>query len=398
MSSPAPARTATLPSLTGLRAICLVFVFVGHSLALGAFSDPEAAAGYNTLTGSGRIAFLAVSFFFVLSGFVLTWSAKPGQSARRFWRRRLVRIGPCHLLIAAIALAQFAAAGETIRWGPALANIFLVQNWWPDQDLIMYQLNGATWSLSVELLCYAMFPLLFRLISRLDPRALWYWAIGLGLAAALIPLVSYPLLSGFPPSQFYPEGSWPQLWALYFFPPVRSIEFVLGMLLARIIATGRWPKIGILPAALINLAAYLLLYFLPSPFGNAALYPIPSALLIGAVATRDLSGRGSVLAGRFMVWLGELSFVFYISHLVAMFAVHAALAGDVVGYARGYTRVTFSTPVAIVFMVGLFVLCVALAWVLRKTVELPAMRRWSRPASERAARRPDPQPQPQPQP
>ncbi|GAB2893827.1 acyltransferase [Streptomyces deserti] len=397
MSSPTPDRAVTLPSLTGLRAISLLFVFMGHSLALGAFSDPEAAADYNTLTGSGRIAFLAVSFFFVLSGFVLTWSAKPEHSARGFWRRRLVRIGPCHLLIAAIALVQFAAAGETLRWGPALANIFLVQNWWPDQDLIMYQLNGTTWSLSVELLCYAMFPLLFRLISRLGTRALWSWAIGLGLAAALIPLVSYPLLSGFPPSDFYPQGSWPQLWALYFFPPVRAIEFVLGMFLARIIASGRWPNIGILPAVLLNVAAFVLLYFLPSPFGNAALYPIPSALLIGAAATRDLSGRSSVLSGRFLVWLGELSFVFYISHLVAMFAVHAAFAGDVVGYARAYDRVTFATPTAIAFMAGLLVLCVGLAWVLRRTVELPAMRRWSRPAAQYPTRRTDPEPQPQPQ-
>lgn len=393
MSSPIPARTATLPSLTGLRAVAVLFVFAGHAIALGAFSDPKAASAFNTLTGDGRIGFLAVSFFFVLSGFVLTWSAKPGQSAGGFWRRRLVRIGPCHLLIAVIALGMFVAAGETIKWRPALADLFLVQNWWPNQNLIMYQLNGATWSLSVEMLCYAMFPLLLRLITRLSTRALWSWAIGLGLVAVLIPLVSYPLLSGFPPSKFYPAGSWPQLWALYFFPPVRSIEFVLGMFLARIVASGKWPNIRILPAVLVNIAAFLLLYFLPTAFGIAAFYPIPSALLIGAVATRDLSGRPSVLSGRFMVWLGELSFAFYILHLTVMFAVHAAFSGQWVGYAHSYARVQFATPAAIGFLIGLFVLCTALAWVMHRTVELPAMRHWSRPASQRAIQRPEQEPQ-----
>ncbi|MFI6422867.1 acyltransferase family protein [Streptomyces sp. NPDC050842] len=395
MSSPSPARPRTLRSLEGLRALAVVFVFASHALVLGAFTSGDAAAVFNTATGEGRIGFLAVSFFFVLSGFVLTWSAKPSQSATGFWRRRLMRIGPCHLLIGAIALTQFAAAGETIRWGPALANVFLVQNWWPSQDLIMYQFNGATWTLAVEMLCYAMFPLLIRWVRRLSTRTLWYWIVGLGVVAVLIPLISYPLLSGFPPSKFYPLGSWPQLWALYFFPPVRAIDFVIGMLLARIIATGAWPNIRILPAVAVNLGVFLLLFQLPIPFGIAALYPIPTALLIGALATRDLSGRTTILGSRFMVWLGELSFSFYIIHITVMFAVHAAFAGDLVGYAHAYTPTQFSTPVAIAFIIALYALCVALAWVLNKTVELPAMRRWSRPASERATRRPEPEPQPQ---
>ncbi|CAL9400369.1 hypothetical protein SUDANB105_01440 [Streptomyces sp. enrichment culture] len=396
MSSPSTAPPRTLRSLEGLRAIAVIFVFLSHALVLGAFTDQDAFSVLNTLTGEGRIGFLAVSFFFVLSGFVLTWSAKPGQTAVGFWRRRLMRIGPCHLLIAVIALSQFAAAGETIRWGPAVANLFLVQNWWPEQDLIMYQFNGATWTLAVELLCYAFFPLLLRLVNRLSTRALWYGVGGLGLTAILLPAVSYPLLSGFPPSEFYPAGSWPQLWALYFFPPVRSIDFIIGMFLARIVATGQWPKIRIMPAVLVNLGVFLLLFHLPIPFGIAALYPLPTAMLIGALATRDLSGKGTLLSGRFMVWLGELSFSFYIIHLTVMFAVHAAFAGDLVGYAHAYTRTPFGTATAVAFIIGLYALCVALAWVVSNTVERPAMRRWSRPASQRAPRRPEPAPQPQP--
>jgi peptidoglycan/LPS O-acetylase OafA/YrhL len=41
-----------------------------------------------------------VSFFFVLSGFVLTWSARPDDIATGFWRRRIARIYPVHLVTA----------------------------------------------------------------------------------------------------------------------------------------------------------------------------------------------------------------------------------------------------------------------------------------------------------
>ena len=37
---------------------------------------------------------LAVSLFFILSGFVLTRFARPGDTARAFWRRRVVKIYP----------------------------------------------------------------------------------------------------------------------------------------------------------------------------------------------------------------------------------------------------------------------------------------------------------------
>ncbi|MFD4660067.1 acyltransferase family protein [Kitasatospora sp. NPDC058444] len=380
----------TLPSLEGLRAVAVVFVFANHALLLPVFSDPSAHSVFNTLTGNGRVGFLAVSVFFVLSGFVLTWSAKPGRRTVDFWRRRLMRIGPSHVLIAVVALGQFAAAGDTIRWVPAIAGVLLVQTWWPDQDVMLYQFNGPSWTLSVDLLCYALFPLLIRFVRRLDHRALWPWLLGLGVTAALLPVISQPLLSGYPPS-FYPAGSWPQMWALCFFPPVRTMEFVMGMLLARIVAEGRWPRIRVLPAVLLNLAVFLLLAHLPAVFMVAALYPVPAALLIGALAAGDRSGRRSILDTRFMMWLGELSFAFYIVHITVIFAAHAAFSGQLVGYMGRYTPTTFSTPVAVLFILGLYVLCLAVAWVLHRTVEVPAMRRWGSPKARPAPGRPHPE-------
>src|SRR3954470_17084064 len=77
-----------LPSLTGLRWVAALLVFAFHS------------AGYGVLTTSWwhltRFGFIGVSFFFVLSGVVLTWSSRPGQTSRQFYWRRFARIYPSH--------------------------------------------------------------------------------------------------------------------------------------------------------------------------------------------------------------------------------------------------------------------------------------------------------------
>ncbi|MFF4412384.1 acyltransferase family protein [Streptosporangium sp. NPDC001559] len=374
MTSTQEVTPGNLSSLTGLRAVGMLFVFVAHGAAASVFADKGVAAGYNALIDNGVLGFLAVSFFFVLSGFVLTWSARPG--ARRFWRRRLLRVFPNHLVVLVVSALTFVAAGETIRLVPAVANVFLVQNWWPDADLMYYQLNGPTWTLSVELLCYAAFPLLYALVNRIKPGRLWFWLAVVGLVALAMPLLSEPFLAGYGPSKVFGVGSWPQQWFLYFFPITRSLEFVLGMILCKIIQTGRWVRVPVVVSALCVLGVYVVLYFLPQNFVFAALYPIPMALLIGSVATSDLAGRSRVMNSRLMVRLGDISFAFYIVHIPVLFSVHAAFAGEWVGYANHYTRTQWNTPTGIAFLVGAYLLCVLAAWVLRTVVEIPAMRRW----------------------
>jgi peptidoglycan/LPS O-acetylase OafA/YrhL len=77
-------RTLRLDSLTGLRffaALAVVLVHVGGQFATARWLLTVESYGY-----------AGVSFFFVLSGFVLTWSHRE-QSAGRFWWRRFARSG-----------------------------------------------------------------------------------------------------------------------------------------------------------------------------------------------------------------------------------------------------------------------------------------------------------------
>ncbi|MDX6353248.1 MAG: hypothetical protein QOF98_151, partial [Streptomyces sp.] len=151
-----PGRTE-LPSLTGVRFCAALLVFLYHATLL---SNPIAPATRQTLfkdqgqadalarffDPAGRIG---VSFFFILSGFVLTWSARSVDTAPRFWRRRLVKIFPNHLVTWALAMILFAGAYTPV--GSWLPNLFLVHSFISDPRTFS-GVNPPSWSLCCELL------------------------------------------------------------------------------------------------------------------------------------------------------------------------------------------------------------------------------------------------------
>ena len=78
-----------LEGLTSLRFFAALAVVIHHTRNAWA----------NTVVTDyiGQVGWLGVSFFFILSGFVLMWSYKPSLSFRDFIIRRLIRIWPLHL-------------------------------------------------------------------------------------------------------------------------------------------------------------------------------------------------------------------------------------------------------------------------------------------------------------
>src|SRR5947208_9971420 len=109
MAASQPVRpVARLDALTGLRFWFAFLVVMHHSLEhwFGPRVYPVADFGY-----------IGVDFFFVLSGFVLTWSWRPELRARRFWWHRFARIWPLHLTTLVLAVVF---VGEQIATpGPA---------------------------------------------------------------------------------------------------------------------------------------------------------------------------------------------------------------------------------------------------------------------------------------
>ncbi|MGY1456052.1 acyltransferase family protein [Streptomyces sp. SS8] len=367
-----PSASPRLPSLTGLRFVAAALVFLFHGGLEFLFRDPGAQESY--LFGTASAGFVGVSFFFALSGFVLAWSARPGDSAPRFWRRRFAKILPNHVVTFVLALVLLAWTGASTGVLPALANLLLVHSWVPDIAYVG-SANDVSWSLSVEAAFYLVFPLLFALANRIRPNRLWYWAGGTAVMIVLMPVAAQLLLPD-QPQFMWGNASFVQIWFLYDFPVVRALEFTLGILLARIVLTGRWIGLGVLPASLLVGAAYAASLYVPFLYRFAAITAIPLALLVAATAASDIKGRRSVLSTRPMVWLGEISFAFYLLHRLVLHYGHLAFGSTPDGHG-GLAGPAWSTPGAVAFLAGAFAVSVLLAWALWALVERPAMRRWS---------------------
>jgi peptidoglycan/LPS O-acetylase OafA/YrhL len=365
-------RVGPLPSLTGLRFLCALSVFFTHAwFVADIFAGAHAQQAVKAVLPLGMVG---VSVFFVLSGFVLTLTAPAQEPARLFWRRRAAKIYPNHLVVWALLLVFVLATGQAVTggkggafpWLPALSNLFLVHAWLPGPGFTA-GLNIVTWSLCVEVFCYLMFPWLLPRIRRIPSARLWAAAGATVLVVWSVAAIAAQFTGG----RTVPGvgvNEW-QFWIPYFFPLGRLPEFVLGMLLARILRERRVRVPGMAVSGLaVVLALGAALPVLPFAFLPAAVTVVPVAALILAAARADLDGRRSWLRRPGLVRLGEASFAFYVVHWPVIMVAHWALGGG-----------RWSTPVALTATGGFFVLAQLVALALHRGVELPAMARLARP-------------------
>ncbi|SFW72524.1 acyltransferase family protein [Amycolatopsis australiensis] len=363
MTEPRAGAFSRLPSLTGMRFLAAFLVFACHACLLGYFTETTAAHFTNFAYSAGWIG---VEFFFLLSGFVLTWSAVDGEPKRHFWRRRFFKIYPNYLVVWVAALLLSLWAGMFTGFSDILPSLFVVHSWSPDIQVIVSN-NPVTWSLACEALFYLLFPFLYRGIKRIPANGLW-WAVGAVTAA----IVALPAISTLLPSAEAMPGmdfSVTQNWFLEWFPPARCLDFVLGILMVRVVREKRWIGLRILPSlGIVALGVVLQQIVFPTAYSLEATVALPLALLITSVAVADASGRRSVFRARWLVWLGVVSYAFYLVHFLVLSYGHVVL---------GATE-SWSLPAALGILAGVLAVVVLVAWALTRLVEEPVMRRWAR--------------------
>lgn len=342
-------RGGAIPSLTGLRFLGALAVFVFH---LYAYFPLRGGAGGELARYLFAFAPSWLAFFFLLSGFVLTWSWLPGDRASAIWRRRAARIFPSHLLTwLATAAALAVAGGHALDPGAVLPGLFLVQAWVPDEQ-VYFAVNTPAWSLSCEVAFYAAFPVLAVLLSRVGER--WLWPAAL---LCLSGVFAVSVLATQLPATLAP-------WALWVFPGSRMLEFVLGMVLARIVRAGRWIDIGLPTATALVLVGYGVSMVVQSPLLFAVTTVAPLAVLIPAAATADLTGRSSPWRSPAMIWLGVRSYAFYLTHLMVIRAAAWLVDGR-----------ALSPVFAVTGALAVLAVAIGSAWCLHAGVERPMARR-----------------------
>lgn len=352
-----------LPSLTGMRFVAAGLVFLFHSLWQNFFVSPDAQKTTFSLFFQGGWA--GVSFFFVLSGFVLTWAARPTDTAPKFWRRRFFKIYPNHLItfIAALILLSGVAKATIDGWDGVL-NVLLLQAWHTDLN-VRTNFNPVAWSLSCEALFYFCFPFLMWAINKIRPERLWFWTIL--SAASVIAIPSFAKL--LPNAQPFPVTgftTW-EMWFVFQFPPVRMLEFIFGIFMARIVLTGQKLPLRLGGAVALAVGSYFVAPLFGPNYRFAAVMVIPLGLLIAAGAVSDVAKDQTFLSSKLMVWLGDISFAFYMWHYLVLQYGHRWLGqGE-----------SWSTPTAIAAMALLFGITLVLSWALFTFIERPIMKQFA---------------------
>ena len=198
-----------LRHLTGLRFIAALMVYLCHLNTdyFGVFVKEMFSQG-----------FIGVSFFFILSGFILSYSYEDKlknevTSKRQFILLRLARIVPMHLLLA-MPFILLTIHLKNFDFSKTLTNILLMQSWIPKEDYY-FSLNGVSWSLSDELFFYLMFiPLIYTSITKKVITAISI--ITLLLTIYFLKIIQTEELNH---------------WLYYIFPVSRLVEFICGMII-----------------------------------------------------------------------------------------------------------------------------------------------------------------------
>jgi len=307
-------RPEKIHALTSLRFFAALFVVFYHTL----WSAVPAITRTNLAGHILSLGFLSVSFFFLLSGYILGMvylrSGKP-LNKRTFLTARFARIYPLYFLTL-IADTPFLLSSRIAQYGwtsavvkttiTFIANIFMLQAW----ILALRGIDNPNWSLSVETVFYLLFPFIGIWIWKLRGPGLWiaavvFWLGGQGIVYALTPHVIEETIK--------------------FNPLLHISTFALGIVLARWQTLqrekhGTSPKHGasIAMALLLTLAicAALVHWLASVPMNNlndGLMAPAFGCLIWAFSANRSLPAR--ILSAPWLVVLGEASYGLYLIHL-----------------------------------------------------------------------------------
>ncbi|HBB9848527.1 TPA: acyltransferase family protein [Escherichia coli] len=284
-----------LRHLTGLRFIAALMVYLCHLNTdyFGVFVKEMFSQG-----------FIGVSFFFILSGFILSYSYEDKlknevTSKRQFILLRLARIVPMHLLLA-MPFILLTIHLKNFDFSKTLTNILLMQSWIPKEDYY-FSLNGVSWSLSDELFFYLMFiPLIYTSITKKVITAISI--ITLLLTIYFLKIIQTEELNH---------------WLYYIFPVSRLVEFICGMIIYACWKNSRQQTVDSL-LFLISLLPLLIAICYSNNINNSLRYSLYYLLPMVIFFTSCIYLRNGVihtiLSSKTLELLGKSSFIFYLIH------------------------------------------------------------------------------------
>ncbi len=325
-------KPGRLNALTGLRCFAAVNIVLFH------FSNPE---WFGRLAPVVNAGYLSVSYFILLSGFVLAYNyaerARAGQlDRRRFWEARFTRIYPIYFLSLVLAWrmlpVEYGAHTHAMFWTGIALTPFLVQGWVPAIATFM---NTPAWTMSAEAFYYTIFPWLasWKKPDRIAPHLAKLGGVWLlGMLPGTLYMIFNP--DGIAHPDRWSYGPWLQ--ALKYTPLPHLASFVFGVLLAGLdsvmVRDSRlrfWLGLGGFAGI------YGVLMLGPRmPYAimhDGLLMPLFGCIVLGLAGENRLA---AVLGVRPLVFVGEASFCLYLLHFTLWNLIHDSHVLNLLGLSR----------------------------------------------------------------
>lgn len=321
--------------LDGLRGVAALMVLVYHIFEGFAFAESVNGAGSGLITTLNH-GHIAVDFFFILSGFVVSYAYDDRwgkMSLGAFFKRRLIRLHPMLVMGALIGVAAFAFVGfqkwdgaaSPVMWVFAafLLTIFMVPAlpgaaYEVRGNGEMFPLNGPSWSLFFEYVGNIFYALFIR---RFSTKMLAAFVVVLGVIHAWFFVGN---VSGYD----CVGVGWTIDKVNFWGGLVRMLfPFTMGMLVAR---TFKPREIGgafwICSALLFAFFAVPYLVPVSERFSINSLYEFACiAFVFPFIVWLGACGKCSGNTGKINRFLGELSYPLYIVHYPLMYVFYAWL-------------------------------------------------------------------------
>ncbi|MHC8305592.1 acyltransferase family protein [Pseudomonas sp. PB3P13] len=294
-------------SLDSFRGLMAVSVVLYHLRVSGSFTEWLLF----------RHAEVFVSFFFVLSGFVLThaYGSSIQFNFRRFFITRTFRLLPLHLFMLCVFIVlecgryiafqkgmDFNNAPFTGKFAPSeiLPNALLMQSWTHLTNPLSF--NYPSWSISIEYYTYMIFALILSIAFGFRT---WIWATTVVVALALV----------YAGNTFFTIESLRGL--AYFFTGCLAYTAFVKMP-----HPGRTNTLLLTSLEVVAVAAALV--FVVNDFEAKPLVASPLFGVIVVIFAFDGGAVSRLLAGRFFGFLGKLSYSIYLTHAAVLFCVVSA--------------------------------------------------------------------------
>jgi peptidoglycan/LPS O-acetylase OafA/YrhL len=329
-----PIRTVPrqIPALTGVRFVAALWVVLYHDSSRW----PEIARPIID------VGFLAVPFFFILSGFILTHTYPEALTTRSyitFLQRRFARLWPVHFVTLLVLIGYSAlviqlkghSPNTSYVWSALLSELLMMRAWAADELLWNY----PAWSIHAEWFAYLLlFPICAGLRSLSQP---WLRV----LAAAFILLQSVLPLNDIP-------GHWADIVLL----------FPAGACLYHMRKHRAWPHAA-------NVGLFVVTFVLAGYLSRSWLFLAFAAIVFGLSVDGWLTW---ILSRRAFVNGGTISYSLYMTHAIVLSFYNAALKP--LEQRVGHIPDLFSAT-------GFVVIAIGIAALTYHAVEAPAQR-WIR--------------------